>query len=496
MLEQNQQWKNKLYFGDNLDILKDKISGDFVDLIYLDPPFKSGKDYNIIFQPEASNNIKGATAQIDTFRDTWKWGEEAEKNYQGLITGKITKEKTGQKLIDLMKSMRSYLKECSMMAYLSMMAPRLLEMRRILKNTGSIYLHCDATASHYLKLLMDAVFGVENFRNEIVWHYRTGNISKYQFQRKHDIILFYSKSKQLTFNPIEVKEYYSQLYGPNFKPSFEGRKQNEDEKGVYRMSLVDDVWDISAVFTLSKEHMPYPTQKPEALLERIIKAGSNKGDLVLDPFCGCGTTVAVAERLGRKWIGIDITYLAIDAISKRLKASGIEENIDFKIDGEPKDVYSAKKLSNSNSFQFQIWCISKLDATPSQKKVGDRGVDGIINFIDQTKPSKVGKGIVQVKGTENVNPSMIRDLKGTMKSQNADFGIFISFKKPTQGMIEESTKEGLLGFMGKEIPKIQFLTVEDLFKDPIPIKLPHLILPPYKKPVIEKASEDQQRNLL
>ena len=393
-MPKNHSWKNKLYFGDNLDILRDKIPDNFVDLIYLDPPFKSGKTYNIIFQPEASNEIKGATAQIKTFEDTWKWGIEAEKNYEGLINGTITKEKPSQKLIDLMKAMRSYLGECSMMAYLSMMAPRLLEMKRVLKNTGSIYLHCDPTASHYLKLLMDSVFGVENFRNEIIW--RIGWVSGFKTQkrgwiRNHDTLLYYTKSKEFIFN----KEYIP--YPTDYVRRGGGKPTG---KGI----PIEDTWNCSPqdrldsimIMSFSKEKIGYPTQKPEKLLERIIKASSNKGELVLDPFCGCGTTVAVAERLRRRWIGVDITYLAIDVISKRLKESGIKENIDFEIDGEPKDVYSARKLVEKDPFQFQIWCISKLDATPSQTKSADRGMDGIINFLDFSKSSKVGKAIIQV----------------------------------------------------------------------------------------------------
>lgn len=493
----NHSWKNKLYFGDNLDILRDKIPDNFVDLIYLDPPFQSGKTYNIIFKPKAGE-IKGATAEIKTFEDTWEWGMEAERNYEGLIAGTITKEKPNQRLIDLMKAMRDYLGEVSMMAYLSMMAPRLLEMRRVLKDTGSIYLHCDPTASHYLKLLMDAVFSVRHFRNEIIWHYRRWTAKAKKFQKLHDIILFYTKTNNYTFNKLLI---------PYTEGSIERKKGgilHRFKKGENPYLVSDrklqtegvpenDVWQIPFVAPSAKERIGYPTQKPEKLLERIIKASSNKGDLVLDPFCGCGTTVAVAERLNRRWVGIDITYLAIDVISKRLKESGIKENIDFEIDGEPKDVYSAKKLAEKDPFQFQIWCISKLDATPSETKSGDKGVDGIINFLDPSKSSKVGKAIIQVKGTKNVNPSMVRDLKGTLKSQNADFGILITFKEPTRGMIGEATQEGYFKpeYIRDEIPKIQFLTVEDLFKKPIPIKLPQVILPPYRKPVIEKELEEK-----
>jgi site-specific DNA-methyltransferase (adenine-specific) len=551
MPKQERVWKNKLYFGDNLNILRDKIPDNFIDLIYLDPPFQSGRNYNIIFQPE-TNGINGATSQIQTFEDTWRWGPEAEKEYEGLIRGVLNKEKPNQKLIDLMKALRSYFGQCSVMAYLSMMAPRLLEMKRVLKNTGSIYLHCDPTASHYLKLLMDAIFKVENFRNEIIWKKTNSPKAQSQtFGAQHDIIFLYSKGGNITFNKVyrpfesekEIKDYFPhedelgrfqtvniiaagvQKYKGRKEFEFHGlkapwlyskEKLNEffDKKLLYltkggklRKKIyydksvgkpISDIWVDEGVKPLqggSNEYLGFLTQKPEALLERIIRASSDKGDLILDPFCGCGTTITKAEGLGRKWIGIDITYVAIDVISKRLKENKIKEKIDFEIDGEPRDVYSAKRLAKKDPFQFQIWCISKLDATPSQTRSGDQGVDGIINFIEPAKLNRAGMAIIQVKGTESVNPSMVRDLKGTLKSQNADFSILITLKKPTQGMINEATQEGYFKFLGKEIPKIQFLTVEDLFKEPIPLKLPQIILPPYKKPIIEKELENFQKNL-
>ncbi|MBI4721951.1 MAG: restriction endonuclease [Candidatus Stahlbacteria bacterium] len=451
------QWKNKLYFGDNLDILRDKVPDNSVDLIYLDPPFKSGKNYNIIFQPSAGK-IKGATAQIETFKDTWVWGIEAERNYDGLIKGNITKETPSQKLIELMKSMRNYLDEYSMMAYLSMMATRLLEMRRVLKDTGSIYLHCDPTASHYLKLLMDAVFGVDNFRNEISWCYsRPSAPRQKQLSRVHEIIFWYSKSNQWQFYPDNIRQPYSakslerEGYA-GFASKMTKGKPVELKRGG---KFPEDWVYIPPVKGNSKEYMGYQTQKPEKLLERIVKASSNEGNVVLDPFCGCGTTVAVAERLGRRW-------------------------------------NSAEKLVEKNPFQFQIWCISKLDvdAIHSQRKTGDKGVDGIINFHDPSKKSQVGKGIIQVKGTKEVSPSMVRDLKGTMKSQSADMGILITFKKPTQGMVEEATKEGFFVYFRKKMPRIQFLIVEDLFKPYIPLEIPSVCLSNYKKPIIKKKQHN------
>ena len=479
---------NVLYYGDNLIMMR-HIKDNFVDLIYLDPPFNSKANYNVLYKELTG---EPSEAQMTAFEDTWHWTKETELTFTRIL------EEAPVAVIEIMSSFRNFVgHKNDIMAYLTMMCIRLLEMKRVLKNTGSIYLHCDPTASHYLKLLMDAIFGVANFRNEIIWHYRTGGISKRWFGSKHDIIFFYSKTEKYKFNPIEVKEYYKDIYGIDFKPSWKDRKGGKDENGYYHFVYKDDVWDISAVFNMSKEYIGYPTQKPEKLLETIIKANSDREDLVLDPFCGCGTTIAVAERLSRRWMGIDITYLAIDVISKRLKASGIKENTHYAIDGEPKEVYSAKKLAGKDPFQFQIWCISKLNATPLETKSADRGVDGVINFFDPSKSSKVGKAIIQVKGTENVNPAMVRDLKGTLKSQNADFGILITFSKPTRGMIEEAVKEGYFKFIGKEVPKIQFLTVEDLFKEPIPIKLPHsFIFEPYRKPVIEKELEKELQQTL
>jgi site-specific DNA-methyltransferase (adenine-specific) len=541
---------NTLYFGDNLEILRDKVSSDYVDLVYLDPPFQSGKSYNIIFQPQL-NKIKGATAQIKTFKDTWQWGDEAEKEFEGLITGTITKEKPNQKLIELIKTMRGYLGEVPIMAYLCMMAPRLLEMRRVMKDTGSIYLHCDSTASHYLKILMDAVFRPDNFLNEIIWRrYKRPKGSQHasrRFGTSTDTLLFYGKSDRhkffadrikirLDLDGIEKRYTHSDERGPyysgpllrsasmgarpnlvyeykGFMPGPEGWRMTLEkiraldakgdifwtESGIPRRKVrsagnpvthVDNLWaDIEAIGSQADERLGYPTQKPEALLERIIKASSNEGDLILDPFCGCGTTIAVAQSQKRKWIGIDITYLAIDVIKKRLEKNRVQEGVDFEIDGEPTDVYSAEKLATKDPFQFQIWCVSKLDATPSETKTGDQGIDGTVNFIDPTKKSKAGIGIIQIKGTQNVNPDMVRGLKGTIKSQNADFGILITLKKATQGMVTEAVKEGYVESM-KKIPKIQLITVEDLFKKPIPLMLPGQIFPPYKRPEIKKEQKE------
>lgn len=538
---------NTLYYGDNLDILIHHIDSASVDLVYLDPPFQSGKNYNIIFKP-----VKGATSQIKTFEDTWNWGEEAEKEYTGLISGTLTKEPPTQKLIDLMKSMRSYLEECPLMAYLCMMAPRLLELKRVLKPTGSIYLHCDPTASHYLKLLMDSVFGAWNFRSEIIWKRidAKGNVQK-KYGWIHDVILYYTKSDDWIWNQqfMEYNEDYlnnfynkidqndrryrldnitapmsrasrGQVYswkGYTLSPSrcfvYNKEKMEQlDKEGRIHYSQTGypsyiryldemegnkapDIWtDIK--IAPKDERMGYPTQKPEALLERIIKASSNEGDVVLDPFCGCGTAVAVAEKLNRKWLGIDITYLSIDVIRKRFISNGIDEGKDFRIKGVPTDVLSAGKLFLESPFQFEVWAVSQLNAMPTPKS-GDKGVDGVINFLDNERKDKVGKGIISVKGGKTVNPAMVRELKGTIESQGAAFGILITQAEPSPGMKTEAAQAGIYEFkyapdcLPIPIPRIQLITVEKLFASPIGVKLPPNIYEPYKKPEINKTKLDQ-----
>ncbi len=543
---------NTLYYGDNLDILKNYIRDETVDLIYLDPPFQSGKNYNQIFQPVALG-VKGATSQIQAFEDTWNWGPEAEREYTELITGTLTTEPPSQKLIDLMKAMRGYLAECPLLAYLCMMAPRLVEMRRALKDTGSIYLHCDPTASHYLKLLMDAVFSPANYQNEIIWKRTSAhNTTSRRYGWVTDTLYFYSKSNKYFFNSPRVahdENYIRQFYrfqGPDgrryrlhlvernralgsrpnliyeyntYTPEYGWMMEKEklkklDKEGklvwsgkgrpsrkIYldevKKPVVSNLWDdVTPIQATAQERLGYPTQKPETLLERIIKASSNEGDIVLDPFCGCGTTIAVAERLRRKWTGIDITYLSIDVIKKRLGKNHMKENEHFKVYGVPKDIYSAGKLAEQKPFEFEVWTISQLNATPTTK-TGDKGVDGVINFIDNTKKEKIGKGIISVKGGHSINPGMVRDLKGTIQSQNADFGILVTLEKPTKGMIEEAVKEGSFdycyqeGTIHKKIPKVQLLTVEDLFTDPIPVKLPPTVIEPYRKPDIKKDNGQQ-----
>ncbi|RLC44093.1 MAG: site-specific DNA-methyltransferase, partial [Candidatus Coatesbacteria bacterium] len=342
--------KNILYYGDNLDVLRLHIKDESVDLIYLDPPFKSNQDYNILF---AEGNGTRSKAQIKAFEDTWFWGEEAAESYQAIV-------EAGGKVSETMQAFRKLLGHNDMMAYLSMMAPRLVELRRVLKPTGSIYLHCDPTASHYLKLLMDAVFP-GCFLNEIIWHYRKWPSGKYSFQRNHDVILFCAKtrSRERTFNQLFMERAPSTLrrFGKSRIVSGhdeDGRRlpskmADQDSEGV----RLDDVWDIGRVPPIKQL---FPTQKPEALLKRIISASSNEGDIVLDPFCGCGTTIAAAQRLNRRWLGIDITHLAIALIKHRLQDSFGEHIKDsYDVVGEPVSISGAMELAKQDPYQFQWW---------------------------------------------------------------------------------------------------------------------------------------------
>ncbi|MGE5733739.1 MAG: DNA-methyltransferase, partial [Acidobacteriota bacterium] len=308
---------NRLYYGDNLEVLRRHVRAETVDLVYLDPPFKSGKDYNIIF---GTGSVKAA-AQIQAFEDTWHWGTDSEQVFRDVVDGRLAPE-TAMALA----SLRKVLGESDMMAYLCMMAPRLIELRRVLKRTGSLYLHCDPTASHYLKVLLDSVFGNGCFRNEVIWRYRRWPAPSRQFQKMHDVLLFYSKANDGTHTFNELFGY--EQLAPSTIRTYGTKRQVADFSSGHRKPstveeespgpILSDVWEVSIVAPSGKERLGYPTQKPEALLERVIKASSNQGDLVLDPFCGCGTAIAMSEKLGRKWVGIDITHLAINLIRHRM----------------------------------------------------------------------------------------------------------------------------------------------------------------------------------
>jgi site-specific DNA-methyltransferase (adenine-specific) len=479
---------NVLYYGDNLDILRKYIPDNSIDLIYLDPPFSSKKDYNIIFREPTG---KEPEAQIKAFEDTWHWNRAAEKAYYDIVQN--GPPKVG-KLID---AMCDGIGRNDVMAYLVMMTVRLLELHRVLKDTGSLYLHCDPTASHYLKLVLDQVFGPANFLNEIVWCYKERELSRRYWNRKHDVIFFYAKdagNDARVFNAKDLCLPYSEgtlkkftlidEQGRRFQIRGKGGPytgeqglsleiEREHPEWTYRdyldtkPGILPRDWfaDVPFINRAAKERLGYPTQKPQALLERIILASSNEGDVVLDPFCGCGTALVAAQKLNRRWIGIDITHLAINVMKKRLLDSF--PGIKFEVIGEPKDFAGASALAQQNRYQFQWWALSLIGAKPlgEKRKGADKGIDGVITFVDYDEQGKnaMKRAIVSVK-SGHVSVKDIRELKA-IAEQNA-MGIFITLAPPTREMQTEAVAAGYYHSPGynKDYPKIQILTIEELFE--------------------------------
>jgi site-specific DNA-methyltransferase (adenine-specific) len=445
--------ENVLYYGDNLDIVRRYIKDESVDLVYLDPPFKSEQNYDVLF---AEQNGSRSSAQIRAFDDTWRWDQAAAEAYDE----KTTSTQVPQRVSIAIQSFRNFLGDSDMTAYLCMMAPRLLELHRVLKPTGSIYLHCDPTASHYLKVLMDAVFGAENFRREVVW--RSGWISGFKarasnWARNHDTLLYYLKDarKPFTFN----KELA-------FKPHPSGyarRGGGGNPRGV----ALDDVWDEVALYSpwiksFSTEKLGYATQKPLALLERIIQVCSREGDLVLDPFCGCGTAVIAAERLKRNWIGIDITHLAMNLIKHRLK-DAFGDSAKFKVVGEPVDISGAANLAAEDPYQFQWWALGLDGARPADLKKGaDKGIDGKRFFNDEAGART--KQIVYSVKAGRPAPAHVRDLHGVLDRVSAAIGVLICMEEPSQQMRAEAASAGFYDSPGwhRKYPKLQILTIAEL----------------------------------
>jgi site-specific DNA-methyltransferase (adenine-specific) len=451
---------NTLYYGDNLNILRHKVKDESIDLIYLDPPFNSKTDYNILFKEPTGELSK---SQIMAFEDTWHWSEESEKAFEEILM-------SHSEVAEMMRAFREFLKDNDVMAYLTMMCVRLLELQRVLKTTGSIYLHCDPTASHYLKILMDAIFGKKNFKNEIIWHYRKWPSGKRQFQRNHDIVLFYAKSdsadrifKQIDF--MERTESTLKRFGKSKIVSGHDENGNRLPSQVEDVESLgvprDDVWDIGRVPPIKQL---FPTQKPQQLLSRIIRASSNEGDVILDPFCGCGTTIVEAQNLKRIWQGIDITFLSISLIKKRLKdIYNVTAPKDYQIFGEPTDLPGALALKDINKHQFQWWAVSLVDGIPYKggKKGADTGIDGYIYFADE---EKYKKAIISVK-SGHVGVKDIRELNDVVDREKAEIGVFITLESSTEPMRKEAIGKGFYYStkLNKNFPKIQILTIEELF---------------------------------
>lgn len=516
---------NRLYYGDNLDILRDRdyFPNACVDLIYLDPPFNSSRSYNVLFKDESGRQ---SDAQITAFEDTWHWGETAERTLTDLL------QEAPHAVGAAMNAMLEIVGRNQMMAYLVMMTARLVELHRVLKPTGSLYLHCDPTASHYLKIILDTIFGAGNFRAEIIWKRTSAHNSAKRPGPIHDVILMYSKSNAYTWNAVWTaydESYTEQFYrhvdpdGRRYQLSDltgSGTRNGEtgeiwrginvtakgrhwmrppseldelDKQGrifwppkgtvpSYKRYLdempgvsLQDVWDdIPPVQAHAKELLGYPTQKPLALLERIIASSSNPGDVVLDPFCGCGTAVAAAQKLGRQWIGIDVTFLSIALMQNRLLGNfEIKDPTDYQVIGVPVDLNGAKALaSQKDKYQFQWWALTLVKAKPlggeegskQGKKGADGGIDGVIPFIDRSKGQTARREVlVQVK-SGGVQRKDIADLARAVEREKAAIGVFITLEAPTRNMREEAVSAGFYRSEGwnREYPRIQILTIEDL----------------------------------
>ena len=496
---------NTLYYGDNLDILRSYIQDESVHLVYLDPPFKSDQNYNVLFQEKDGSQ---SASQIKAFEDTWQWDEAAALSYEETV-------EAGGQVAQALIAFRRILGTNDMLAYLSMMAPRLVELRRVLKPSGSLYLHCDPTASHYLKLLLDSIFGSKNFRNEIVWRrsHPKGHAST-RLASTHDVILAFAKDVgsmywspiYLSHDPEKAVLQYAltdengrryQLTSllnpnpnrPNLTYEFKGvtkvwrwtkeRMMAEDEKGRivvpkygkgiprYKRYLdeqrgipLGDWWGDIEIAT-GGERLGYQTQKPEALLERIIQASSNEGDVVLDPFCGCGTTIAAAQHLGRRWIGIDVTQLAINLIRHRLRDS-FDEDHRLEVIGEPTSLHDAQALAKQDPYQFQWWALGLAGARPAEQKKGaDRGIDGRLYFHDEGRTGKTKQIIFSVKAGR-VTASHIRDLAGVLDREKAQIGVFLSLQPPTEAMRKEAASAGFYKSPWGKHPRLQLHTIESL----------------------------------
>ena len=548
--------ENTLFYGDNLPILREYIPDESIDLIYLDPPFNSNRTYNVLFKQESGQDSE---AQIAAFEDTWHWNQAAEETYHELVTA--APPHVG-KMIGALRGfiVGSQTGGNQMMAYLVMMAARLVELHRILKPTGSLYLHCDPTASHYLKVVLDTIFGPTCFINEIVWErsQTRSSISK-SYRRAHDILFFYAKSPDYLFNmqfrslsdaslenyrhedekgryrlvPLLVSGVRKGVTGRPWRgvdPNIQGKsgmhwvttheKLDEYERqglvvisrnGIPNLKYyleqspgvpLNDNWhDITLIPASSKEALGYPTQKPIALLERIIAASSNPGDIVLDPFCGCGTTIAAAQKLDRRWVGIDITYLSIALQKNRLNTAFPDAK--YKVIGEPTTLHDARQLAVDDRFQFQWWAVSLIKARPyggqegskQGKKGADKGIDGIIIFIDDhtRQPKRV---IVQVKSGK-VNSRDIRDLVGTLNRESAAIGVFLTLEEPTRDMRTEATTAGFYHSPGwnQKYPRIQILTVKALLEGTARLEMPPAEFTTFKQAQQVKEEEHKQKGL-
>ena len=460
---------NALYYGDCLTIMRERMTANSVDLIYLDPPFNSKRDYNAIYKDETGRPLPD---QIEAFNDTWALDAERMsiiRNMPKLLRQHEVDGHTADFLAGFMSGLANT--QPDMAAYLAYMAERLVWMKRVLKPTGSIYLHCDPTASHYLKVLMDGIFGNKSFRNEIVWCYTgPGSPKMRQFNRKHDTILWYSKGNRWTFNRDKVRIPHKKLNTNRSGAMIADALTPEQRDAYLKKGKIPETWwpNFSPVGRLKKERLGYPTQKPLALLERIIKASSNPGDIVFDPFCGCATTIEAANKLGRRWIGIDITIHAIKRVARKRLHDRLHlvAGKDYVIEGVPQNFEGALELWRQDTYQFQKWCVEQVEGFVNAKRSADDGIDGRIYF-DMPGEKVLQSMALEVKGGTNVGIKDLRSLNSVLQFENVQLAGLITLREPSARQLrnfkQSMALSGHLRLDGREYARMQLLTVQEIF---------------------------------
>jgi site-specific DNA-methyltransferase (adenine-specific) len=450
--------KGQLYFGDNLDILRRHVPDASVDLVYLDPPTSASREHNVLFHDRAG---EPSAAQERALADTWTWKDAVARRFVRTV-------EAGGPVANALQALRLTTGDTGVLAYLTMMAPRLVELRRVMKASASIYLHCEPAISHYLRVLMDAVFESANFRNEIVWRYRRWPTPARQFQRMHDVLLFYSRtaSRDRPFAPLHGAEGSSPSTRRNFgtrrqlSTSRAGRRIATAGDGESRGPALADVWDVGLLSPRARERCGYVTQKPEKLLERVILASSRPGDTVLDPFCGGGTTMVAAERLGRRWIGVDIARAAIEVTRTRVATRCAVEVA--APTGAPASVADAEALARDDPFAFQLWALELAGGTPTCHRGPDRGIDGRAYFHDEGPSSARTKQVLFSVKSGRVGVGDVRDLRGVLERERAELAVLITLRRPTAAMRSEAAEAGVYSSSTEPVARIRLMTVGEL----------------------------------
>lgn len=530
---------SSLWFGDNLSILREEVATSSVDMVYLDPPFNSQANYNVLYKTPAED---AASAQVEAFRDTWTWGPEAQWAHDEIMHD-------GGAVASIVNALHSALGDCDMMAYLVMMAQRLSELRRVLKPTGNLFLHCDPTASHYLKIILDAIFQPDRFSNEIVWQRSTGkSLMTKRLPTNHDVILSYAAGPSRSWNGEAMFEPYDEA---NLPPTVAAKYTHYDESGrryrldslinpnpnrpnlkyeflgvtrvwrwtrdrmeaAYEAGLVvqaapgrvpqlkrfleeqrgrglGDVWtDIPPLNSQARERLGYPTQKPIKLLDRIIRLASNPGDVVLDPFCGCGTTVEAAQMMGREWIGIDVAYHAIRVIEDRLSRLPVPPT--YSLGGIPRDFAGALRLAENDKYQFQWWAnyLVGVQAMKEIKRGPDKGIDGQMFFMNG--PRGWGRVLTSVKGGQHVGVKDVREFKAVLEREGAEMGLFICLREPTRDMAAEAASARFVQTVHGHLPRLQIVSIQRWFEGERPAlpSLGHLSRDFFRQGAKPKASK-------